>query len=204
MGTTERRERDRQRRRSDILGFARELFFERGYRDTTIDDIARAAELARGTIYLYFSGKEDIYAHVLEEGLDILQGLLKGGLRDDADPLTNLLAGHEGFMRFHDEYPHYYNVLIIDKLQITDVLPEPIKVRLDEKMAKMVEFIARCLDRGVVDGIFRPMDTTAVAILQMGMATGIAIFDIKPDEMRDAMQAIIAGSVLSRRSPESE
>ena len=48
------------------------MFFSKGLRDTTIDDIARAAELARGTIYLYFESKEEIYATVLEEGMDML------------------------------------------------------------------------------------------------------------------------------------
>src|SRR3569833_4164114 len=97
MGTTERREREKQRRRDDILNTARTLFLDKGFRDTTIDDIARSAELARGTIYLYFENKEEIYATILEEGLDILDNLVRSAHAENVDALTNLLAGHDAF-----------------------------------------------------------------------------------------------------------
>jgi len=209
MGTTERREREKQRRRDDILNTARTLFFDKGFRDTTIDDIARSAELARGTIYLYFENKEEIYATILEEGLDVLQSLIVASHDDNADALTNLLAGHDAFMRFHDEYPQYYNVLILDKLQISDVLPMPLKSRLDIKTMDMAEWIARNLEKGIKEGIFRPMQTREVAFLQMGMAMGFAqmldkcgaVNDIFVDreQSRQAMHALIANGLIERK-----
>lgn len=209
MGTTERREREKQRRREDILNTARILFFEKGFRDTTIDDIARAAELARGTIYLYFENKEEIYATILEEGLDILHGLIVASHDDSADALTNLLAGHDAFLHFHDEFPQYYNVLILDKLQIADALPTPLKARLDQKMSMMAEFISANLQSGIKEGIFRPMQTREVAYLQMGMAIGFAqildkcgmVGDVFSDreQSRQAMHALIANGLIERR-----
>ncbi|BDI31024.1 hypothetical protein CCAX7_30750 [Capsulimonas corticalis] len=208
MGTTERRERDKQRRREDILNTARTLFFEKGFRDTTIDDIARSAELARGTIYLYFENKEEIYATVLEEGLDTLNRLVQESYSEDADPLTNILAGHDAFMNFHDNYAQYYNVLMLDKLQIADVLPTSLKDRLDLKTAQMAEFIENILDKGVRKGMFRPMQIREVAYLQMGMAMGFAqmldkccatneVFNDR-EQSRQAMHALIANSLLDR------
>ena len=75
-----------------------------------------------GTIYLYFESKEEIYATVLEEGLDILYMLIKDAYQTENDPLANLLAGHDAFMRFHDEYMHHCNVLMLDKMQIGKTL----------------------------------------------------------------------------------
>lgn len=209
MGTTERREREKQRRRDDILNTARILFFEKGFRDTTIDDIARSAELARGTIYLYFENKEEIYATILEDGLDILQGLLAASYSETEDALTNLLAAHDAFMRFHDEFPQYYNVLMLDKLQISDVLPAPLKARLDIKTVNMADWIAGVLQIGIKEGIFRPMQTREVAFLQMGMAMGFAqmldkcgpVSDIFTDreQSRQAMHALIANGLIERR-----
>jgi TetR/AcrR family transcriptional regulator len=209
MGTTERRSREKQRRREDILNTARKLFFDQGFRDTTIDDIARSAELARGTIYLYFENKEEIYATILEEGLDILHNLIVASHDESADALTNLLSGHDAFMRFHDEYPHYYNVLILDKLQIMDVLPSTLKMRLDQKLSGIAEWIAKTLDRGVKDGIFRPMPVREVAFLQMGMAIGFSqmldkcsgVNDVFGDreQSRQAMHALIANGLIERR-----
>ncbi len=71
-GTASRRERERAQRRDDILRAARVVFFERGFHLATVDDVAVAAEVSKGTVYLYFDTKETILAHLLLEGLDKL------------------------------------------------------------------------------------------------------------------------------------
>jgi AcrR family transcriptional regulator len=55
-----RRERKSDRTRRRVLSAAKHLFDRRGYRDTTVDDITRRAEIAHGTFYLYFRGKSEI------------------------------------------------------------------------------------------------------------------------------------------------
>jgi hypothetical protein len=60
MGVAERKEREKQQRRNDIIDAAEKLFFAKGHDNTTVDDIAKEAELSKGTVYLYFSSKEDL------------------------------------------------------------------------------------------------------------------------------------------------
>lgn len=62
-----RKEREKLYKRMEILSAAVPLFAEKGYENTTIDDIAEKAEFGKGTIYNYFQGKEDIYWGILEE-----------------------------------------------------------------------------------------------------------------------------------------
>jgi len=174
MGTLERREREKQRRRVEILATARTIFFDKGFRNTTIDDIAKASELARGTIYLYFQTKEEIYATVLEEGMDTLSTLITSSFNPDADPMTNLLAGHDAFFHFHDDFSDYYNVLMLDQMQIEDLLPPALKARLDNKFAAMVQWVAGLLQTGIAEGCFRVMPPLEAALLQMGMTMGFA------------------------------
>lgn len=173
MGTLERRERDKQRRRDDILATARTVFFDKAFRTTTIDDIAKAAELARGTIYLYFQTKEEIYATVLEEGMDTLHSLLTSSCNADADPMTNLLAGHEAFFRFHDEHSHYYDVLMLDKMQMAEVLP-PSKRAWMTSSRRWRSGWRICWNKGIAQGCFRVMPPLEAALLQTGMAMGFA------------------------------
>ncbi len=211
MGTTERREREKQRRREDILTTAQALFFDKGFRDTTIDDIARAAELSRGTIYLYFEGKEEIYATVMEEGLDILHGMIRESYRTDQDPLANLLAGHDAFMRFHEQHAEFYNGLMLDKMQIADILPPALKARIDAKSLRTAQWIAGVLEEGVSSDFFRPMPVQEVALLLMGMSMGFAHMLDKcsgslsgdREQTRQTMHNLIAMGVMTRRSPGS-
>lgn len=60
MGSAERREREKEERRQAILGQARSLFLEKGYNSVTLDDLASACELAKGTLYLYFPSKAEL------------------------------------------------------------------------------------------------------------------------------------------------
>jgi AcrR family transcriptional regulator len=65
MGFEERRRREKDSRRNTILRAARKLFFEKGFKSVTVESIAKRAEFSKGSIYLYFSGKEEIYTHIL-------------------------------------------------------------------------------------------------------------------------------------------
>src|SRR5881296_2689372 len=66
------RERKKQRTRETIARAAHELFVERGYHETTLPDIAEAADVATRTIFAYFPSKEDILFSDLEEMKDAL------------------------------------------------------------------------------------------------------------------------------------
>jgi AcrR family transcriptional regulator len=85
MGIAERRERGKAQRRLDIVRAAEKVFLSKGYDDATMDEIAEEAELSKGTLYLYFKGKEDVHAQIVAKGMDVLFGLLK----QVVDPQSN-------------------------------------------------------------------------------------------------------------------
>jgi len=114
MGIQERRERERERRRQQIMVAAKRVFSNKGFGKTTMEDIAKDAELSPGTIYLYFKNKDELYAslslrilhyllirmeHVTtEKGLDLAQRMesLKQAIIDvyEFDPLILINMFH--------------------------------------------------------------------------------------------------------------
>jgi len=70
MGLLERRGKEKDSRRMLILKSARTLFFAKGFKNVTVDKIARFSELGKGSIYLYFNSKEEIYAQILLHDID--------------------------------------------------------------------------------------------------------------------------------------
>jgi len=62
MGIKERKEREKERRRQQIIVAAKRVFSRKGYTKTTMEDIATEAELSPGTLYLYFKSKDELYA----------------------------------------------------------------------------------------------------------------------------------------------
>src|SRR5579859_953804 len=86
------RERQRQERERLILRAASDLFVERGYHDTSMDDIATRVGIAKGTVYLHFASKEDLTLALLEQGVREFTHSLDTILSADGTPRDKLEA----------------------------------------------------------------------------------------------------------------
>lgn len=105
-----RRERERARHRKEILDASCEVFSEKGYRKTTIADIAKRSEFSIASIYKHFESKEDIYHSLIEGYLQMYQEELEATVKGITSPLEqiracirktlDMLAEHRVFMNF--------------------------------------------------------------------------------------------------------
>jgi TetR/AcrR family transcriptional regulator len=75
MGIAERKEREKQQRKAEIIQAAELVFFSKGFEQSTMDDIAEKAELSKGTLYLYFKSKEDLHMAVARRAIVLLRSL---------------------------------------------------------------------------------------------------------------------------------
>ena len=69
--------------RERIMTAAEKLFSEKGYAQTRIDDISKAAEYSRRTIYAYYESKENILHHIIENGLCSLKTDIENDVNDN-------------------------------------------------------------------------------------------------------------------------
>ena len=111
VGTQERRKREVEQRRAAILDAARTLFWQKGYEKTTIPEIAQSAELAPGTIYLYFPGKSALYTALLAEGYGMLAQNLRDCMKADLPPRERVRAMMDTFLDFASESPEYFGII---------------------------------------------------------------------------------------------
>ncbi len=100
-----RRERERLARRGEILRAARDLFSTNGFDGTTLDDIARRAEYGKGTIYNYFSSKEDLFFSIIEEAVEgihaIAESAVAGGEGNAREKLSAYARDISSYCREH-------------------------------------------------------------------------------------------------------
>ena len=80
-----RREREIKERREAILDAARDVFFAKSLHSATVDDVAAQAQIAKGTVYLYFSSKEELVAGLFLRGLGLLVETLGRAYEEGAD-----------------------------------------------------------------------------------------------------------------------
>src|SRR5207247_7678460 len=79
-------------RTAGILEAARKVFAKKGFSDATVDDIANAAGVAKGTGYLYYNSKRDVYFAALKFGIEQMYAALADELKRVSTPQEELRA----------------------------------------------------------------------------------------------------------------
>lgn len=110
MGVKERRTREKESLRQEILDAARELFVQEGYESVTMRRIAEKIEYSPTTIYLYFQDKTDLLHSICEEMFLRLIARLTAIQEQTSDPLDALKAGLREYVNFGLENPQHYRV----------------------------------------------------------------------------------------------
>jgi AcrR family transcriptional regulator len=111
MGTRQRRDHEAEQRRQSILRAAKDVFWKAGYAAATIPRVAAAAQLAPGTLYLYFPGKAALYAELLAEGYEMLHQRLADSAAPDLTPRRRVGALIDAFIEFAKENPEYFDIM---------------------------------------------------------------------------------------------
>ena len=111
MGIHERKEREKERRREEILDAAQRVFVEKGLTTATVDDIAIAAELSKGTLYLYFESKEDIYIALMMRGLRLLYTVFNEIISCETSVVKILHQMEGAYIEFFNTQRNYFRML---------------------------------------------------------------------------------------------
>lgn len=102
---TSRRERRKQITRSELIRAGRKLFSERGLYEVRIEDLAEHADVAKGTVYLYFQGKAELIRAVIAEGFESLQEHVRSETLAVSTPGDYAKRAVDAHVQFFDEYP---------------------------------------------------------------------------------------------------
>jgi AcrR family transcriptional regulator len=150
-------ERRKQERPAELLAAALELFTERGYAATRLDDVARRAGVSKGTVYLYYSSKEELFKAVILEGLvpvlergEKMLAQHRGSTSDLIRSLTRSWWQAIGATPYAG----------IAKLMISECrnFPELGTFYVDEVITRGHELVHKALQRGIDRGELRAVD----------------------------------------------
>lgn len=137
-----------------LVRCALDLFVERGYAATRLEDVAHAAGVSKGTLYLYFDSKQALFAAVVREGLvpALTEGeaLVAGWTGSGTDLMRQLLAG---WWRLIGETP----LGGLPKLMVAEArnFPDIAELYHREVMQRGCALVARAIDYGHARGEFR-------------------------------------------------
>jgi len=178
VGTSGRREREKAKRREDILQAARQVFFGQGAGHATIDDVAVRAEVSKGTIYLYFESKEAILAHLVLEGLDILSVHLQTAYAPHKDLLPDERVRRlaHAYLKFSKSHHQYFRLMTaFDRGQFRERVPAPLYQEVSERSLASLRWLEQALEQGRASGQFAITDCRRMAGVLWASLNGVLL-----------------------------
>lgn len=149
-------QRRKEARPSEILDAALACFAERGFSATRVDDVAARAGVTKGTLYLYFSGKEELLKALVRQSIIPNIERAEALVAEEDEPCAVILQ------RILQLWAHAVTApqSAIPKIMIADAgnFPELARFYLEEVASRGMGVIARLLRKGIERGEFRPLD----------------------------------------------
>lgn len=179
MQETSRRDREKLNRRNEILIAARKVFATKEYDSATVDEIAEMAEISKGTIYLYFPSKAELFLSTFESGIEGFIKLTQKVIYENKD---DLIRGIRELIRTQLIYCQE-NVDILKMLSSERAHFEfhsktkeksKFKKRIISMMAQNIGEVADYIQTGINMGIFRQVDSKDAALALFSIIHGIS------------------------------
>lgn len=196
----EKRKKEKENRKNTILRAARRLFFDRGFKSVTVDNIAAKSEVSKGSIYLCFESKEEIYAQILISDNIALYERIKNFSATEASASQLLLE----FARIYVDYflndNELFRILMTFMIQTGQMnLTEKQNTELIRSTNENIKIISEIIQKGIDSGEFSPIGN----IRQMqnaiwGMLNGVIslyVFTGNPAKRTERIHSTIRDSL---------
>lgn len=177
-------------RRGEILDAAEQLFITKGYAKTTIIDILNAVGIAKGTLYYYYSSKEDILDAVIDRIVE--QDVLRA---KEIAKRTDLIATEKIFAIITAQQPKDGDV----KHQITQQFHESGNAEMHQKsivasVLGLTPILTEVVEQGISEKLFEtdyPKETIEVILTSSSFLFDDGVFKWTPDEMQEKAIAFV-------------
>lgn len=178
MGIKERKEREKRLRREKIQKAASELFAEKGFRSTTMEDIAERSEWSPATIYQHFKNKDELYASLnIRYQRYLLAQLKRISNNGKLPPEQKMKKYKTALYNSFKKYPLYLrNILHLQTEDTFSKLSQELVDEIYDLSAKVLATLSETYQEGVRQGVFEKGHGIAHADIIWGMFSGIALW----------------------------
>lgn len=177
MGVKERKEKEKQQRVNTILKAAEKVFTIKGLENATVNDVAELAELGKGTLYLYFTNKDDILFALTSQAISELHRAFETAALKPKKGVDKLKALGAAYIEFCRKYPLKYHLLNFYRIQPMtpeDEIKIPNFMKCHEESQKLFGLMIAIIQQGMTDKtISKHIDPFEAAIVLWGTTTGI-------------------------------
>lgn len=176
-------------RTGEILAAAKQVIAAKGFAAATMDDIAETAQIAKGTIYLYFKSKNELFQAVTADILAKLIsriGEIKAGSNSAREKVYSILRvmletleAEQGFFRVY-----------VSEMPCLQESPPGSSISIPHLDCAFAEIIAAVIEEGIIAGEFVTAPPRLVAYILRGMTKAIALHNIAEHSLTSMLDAL--------------
>ena len=173
LGKT-RKEVIKEFRTAELLEAARQVFAKKGFHAATVDDIATAAGVSKGTVYLYYRSKQEVYWAVFEHGITALYSELQGRLEAEQTPESKVRAFIEIKIRYFELNRDFFRIYFSE---LGSGLSHPAQMppRFEEMYLQQARLLEGALQQGIQSKAIRQIRTDTAAVAISDLVRGVTI-----------------------------
>lgn len=178
-------------RAEELVEAAIEVFGELGFRTATLEQVARRAGVSKGTVYLYFTSKEDLFRAMVERKVIPLIEAGEASLRDHAGSAAELLD--QMLRRFWEALsrPDMLRLTRIIKSELNH-FPELQRLYFEQVVQRHRRLLQVVAERGVADGEFRPEAVRLVPMMVPALVVQLNQYRFQFGDLDDSLPSIDA------------
>lgn len=155
----------------NILDAAVEVFAQKGYHDTRVDDIAESSGTSKGAVYFHFANKEAIFHAVIDKFASRLAAGLENAIEGEERGVYRVHAALQTCMEIFKRYRHLAKIFLIQANGLGSVFEEQ-RLEINQRFAQLIQVY---LDQAVEEGDIQPLDTEVAAMAWMGAIYEVVI-----------------------------
>ncbi len=168
MHLTETKEIKKQKKRELIIDAAAELFSHKSYHEVMMEDVARLISVAKGTVYNYFTSKEELYFSIIQLRMEKLISSLKEKIAEEENSIDSLRSYTTHLYMFMMKYQNFF--LIYQKGFLNN--ENFVSANLSTLKKQLEDIITGIVKRGIMNADFRNVDEQFAVSLIIGSIYG--------------------------------
>jgi AcrR family transcriptional regulator len=178
-GKPSRKEREYLRHRQEILKVALKLFSEKGFHNVSMHEIAEKSEFAVGTLYKFFSNKEDLYRALMLEASNVFHSSLMAALSTSGSELEKIRACVEAKIKVFMDNLDYVRLYMAETQGVSFNVKTSLDPEIMDKYEKFLKQLARVFENGIKKRLFKKFEPYLLAVALDGISNALLFYHVE-------------------------
>jgi TetR/AcrR family transcriptional regulator len=167
-----RKEREHLARRSEILHAALKLFSQKGYQQTSINEIAKEAEFSVGSLYGFFKNKEDLFLSLFNMEIEEIEECVSSKTSQAQGVKDRIRIMIEVLFEYFEGHWEAFNIFALNRTTFDTSLKDSLSEVIFKRHQQFLAILIELMEEGMKQGVFKALHPEEMSLALLGLVNG--------------------------------